>query len=62
MFLPISFKRMSYLRRDKLAAAKEKGYDIISYVSSKATTWPGLDVGENCFIFEGQHHPSPSLR
>ena len=52
MFLPISFKRMSHLRRDKLTAAKAKGYDIISYVSSKATTWPDLDVGENCFIFE----------
>lgn len=52
MFLPVSFKRMSHLRRSKLEAAKEKGYDIISYVSSKATTWPDLDVGENCFIFE----------
>ena len=52
MFLPISFKRMSHLRRRKYEAAKEKGYDLISYVSSKATTWPDLDVGENCFIFE----------
>ena len=52
MFLPISFKQMSHLRREKLEAAKQKGYPIISYVSSKATTWPDLDVGENCFIFE----------
>lgn len=52
MFLPISFKQMSYLRREKFEAAKEKGYELISYVSSKATTWPDLDVGENCFIFE----------
>ena len=52
MFLPISFKRMSHLRREKYEAAKEKGYHLISYVSSKATTWPDLDVGENCFIFE----------
>lgn len=52
MFLPISFKRMSHLRREKFEAAKEKGYDLVSYVSSKATTWPDLDVGENCFIFE----------
>ncbi|NJC26146.1 acetyltransferase [Neolewinella antarctica] len=52
MFLPVSFKQMSHLRREKFEAAKAKGYDIISYVSSKATTWPDLDVGENCFIFE----------
>lgn len=52
MFLPISFKRMSHLRRQKLEAARAMGYEIISYVSSKATTWPDLDVGENCFIFE----------
>ncbi|MGB5944420.1 MAG: acetyltransferase [Leeuwenhoekiella sp.] len=52
MFLPISFKRMSHLRREKYEAAKEKGYQLVSYVSSKATTWPGLDIGDNCFIFE----------
>ena len=52
MFLPISFKRMSHFRREKFEEAKAKGYDCISYVSSKATTWPGLKIGENCFIFE----------
>lgn len=52
MFLPISFKQMSYLRRNKFEAAKSKGYQCVSYISSKATTWPDLDVGENCFIFE----------
>jgi sugar O-acyltransferase (sialic acid O-acetyltransferase NeuD family) len=52
MFLPISFKQMSHLRREKYEAAKKKGYECISYVSSEATTWPDLDVGENCFIFE----------
>lgn len=52
MFLPISFKQMSHLRREKYEAAKAKGYVCVSYVSSKATTWPDLNVGENCFIFE----------
>ena len=52
MFLPISFKQMSHLRRRKYEAAKEKGYRLTSYVSSKATTWPDLDIGDNCFIFE----------
>ena len=52
MFLPISFKRMNHLRREKYEAAKQKGYDCITYISSKATTWPDLNIGENCFIFE----------
>ena len=32
MFVPISFKRMNHARADKLAEAKEKGYEIVSYV------------------------------
>ena len=52
LFLPISFKRMNGLRRDRFNAAKDMGYTCASYVSSKATTWPDLDIGENCFIFE----------
>ena len=52
LFLPISFKKMNHLRADKYASAKEKGYSCISYVSSKATTWPGFSCGENCFILE----------
>lgn len=52
MFLPISFKQMSYLRKEKFDEAKRKGYNCISYVSSKASIWPDLDIGENCFIFE----------
>ena len=52
MFIPISFKRMNHLRAEKFGAAKEKDYSLVSYVSSKATTWPGFECGENCFIFE----------
>ena len=52
MFLPISFKQMNYFRKAKFDEAKRKGYQCISYVSSKATTWPDLSIGENCFIFE----------
>lgn len=52
MFVPISFKRMGHLRAEKYRQAKDKGYRLISYVSSKATTWPGFACGDNCFIFE----------
>ena len=52
MFIPISFKKMNHVRAEKYASAKARGYELVSYVSSKATTWPGFTCGENCFIFE----------
>jgi sugar O-acyltransferase (sialic acid O-acetyltransferase NeuD family) len=52
MFIPMSFKKMNHQRADKYQQAKEKGYTLISYVSSKATVWPGFKCGENCFILE----------
>jgi sugar O-acyltransferase (sialic acid O-acetyltransferase NeuD family) len=52
MFLPISFKRMNLLRKERFEAARRMGYTCASYISSKATTWPGLKIGENVFIFE----------
>lgn len=52
LFLPISFKQMNRLRRARFEAAKAMGYTCASYVSTRATTWPDLCVGENCFIFE----------
>jgi sugar O-acyltransferase (sialic acid O-acetyltransferase NeuD family) len=52
MFIPMSFKKMNHARAEKYYAAKKKGYELISYVSSKATTFPGFECGDNCFILE----------
>ena len=52
LLLPISFKRMNHVRADRVAAAKAKGYELLSYVSSRATTFPGFECGENCVILE----------
>ena len=52
MFLPISFKKMGHLRAEKYGQARAKGFPLISYVSSKATVWPGFSCGDNCFILE----------
>jgi len=50
MFLSISFRGMNKLRAEKYYQAKAKGYQLVNYVSSKATTWPGLVIGDNCLI------------
>ena len=52
LFIPISFKRMNHARADKYYDARRRGYQLISYVSSRATVFPGFECGDNCFILE----------
>ena len=52
MFAPMSHARMNRTREGVYNSVKQKGYSCISYVSSKATVWPGAVIGENCFILE----------
>jgi sugar O-acyltransferase (sialic acid O-acetyltransferase NeuD family) len=51
-FVATSYARLNGVRAQKCAEAKAKGYRLTSYVSNKATTWPDLRVGDNCFILE----------
>jgi sugar O-acyltransferase (sialic acid O-acetyltransferase NeuD family) len=53
MMVAMQFGRVNRNRAEKYAQAEEKGYDFVSYVSSKAIIWPGLIVGKNCSITEG---------
>ena len=52
MFVALSYAKINAVRAEKCQEAKDKGYTLVSYVSSRATTFPGLEVGENCFILE----------
>lgn len=45
-------EKLQTLREAKYHQAKEAGYTLASYVSSKAVTWPDLQIGDNCFILE----------
>ena len=51
-FAPMTGRKMNQLRESIYLQAKDKGYELISYVSSKATVFPGATMGENCFILE----------
>lgn len=51
-FAPMSHRRMSRIRESIYQQIKAKGYELISYVSSKATTFPDFNCGDNCFILE----------
>ena len=52
MLVAVSYAKVNTIRTIKYEEAKVKGYKLISYVSSKATTWSDLSIGENCFILE----------
>jgi sugar O-acyltransferase (sialic acid O-acetyltransferase NeuD family) len=52
MSLPISYREVNRLRAGKYHEARAKGYRLINYVSSKASAWPGLEMGDNCIILE----------
>lgn len=52
LLIPLGFHAINGLRRDRYLAAKAQGYDFVSYVSSRASVWPDLNVGENCLIYE----------
>lgn len=50
-FAPMSPKNMNRDREAIYSAIKGKGYDCISYISSRATVFDN-EIGENCFILE----------
>jgi sugar O-acyltransferase (sialic acid O-acetyltransferase NeuD family) len=50
MHIAVGYSSLNRLRAERYHQAKAMGYQLISHVSSKATTWPGLIVGENCLI------------
>jgi sugar O-acyltransferase (sialic acid O-acetyltransferase NeuD family) len=52
LFAPLSQRRMGRLRESVYRQIKAKGYPLISYVSSRATIFPGVKIGENCYILE----------
>jgi len=52
LFIAVGYTALNEVRTIKYRHAKDKGYHLASYVSSKATVWPGLQVGENCLILE----------
>lgn len=51
-FVALSYSKLNVIRKEKFLAAKEKGYKLMSFISSRATVLNEGKIGENCFIFE----------
>jgi sugar O-acyltransferase (sialic acid O-acetyltransferase NeuD family) len=52
MFVAIGYKRVNKARAEVYETCKGKGYELITYINSKATHWGETEIGDNCFIFE----------
>jgi sugar O-acyltransferase (sialic acid O-acetyltransferase NeuD family) len=52
MLVAIGFSKVNQARAEIYQRCKALGYQLISYVSSKAVQWGHVSIGDNCFIFE----------
>lgn len=52
LFVAVSYGKLNGTRTAKASAARAMGYHLVSYVSSRATVFPDLTHGDNCFILE----------
>ena len=51
-FVAVSYAKLNAVRTGKVAALRDKGYKLASYVSSRASIFPGTVPGPNAFILE----------
>lgn len=51
-FVAVTFTALNRVRTRLVREAKQKGYALATYISSKAFVWRNVQIGENCFIFE----------
>jgi sugar O-acyltransferase (sialic acid O-acetyltransferase NeuD family) len=52
MFIALLYRDMNGVRADFYRRAKELGYRLATYVSSRAFVWRNAKLGDNCFVFE----------
>ena len=51
MFIALSYASLNKIRENKYNESKNKGYILLSYISSKAINF-SQSIGDNCFILE----------
>lgn len=51
MFIAVGQKGVNRVRASLCGEARSKGYELVTYISSRCTYW-GEYIGDNCFLFE----------
>jgi len=52
LFIAMSYSKMNKIRSQKYYESKQKGYELVSYISSRCSYLSQYQPGDNCFIFE----------
>ena len=52
VYVAVVYTQLNRLRARLMDDARNKGYALASYISSRAFVWPNVKLGEHCFIFE----------
>lgn len=52
VFVAITYGKLNRIRARIYKTVKQKGYRVVSYISSKAFVWKNVRIGENVFVFE----------
>lgn len=52
MLVAVGYQDLNHFRARKYEEAKAKGYELISYVSSRASNLSNIEIGDNCMVLE----------
>lgn len=52
MFVAVGFSKLNRIRTDIYALCKSRGYELITYINSRAFHFDDIEIGDNCFVFE----------
>lgn len=52
LFIAIGYSALNRIRKEKYEQALQQGYELASYISSRATVLNEGRIGKNCFILE----------
>jgi sugar O-acyltransferase (sialic acid O-acetyltransferase NeuD family) len=52
VYVATVYTQLNRLRARLSQEAKQKGFKLASYISSRAFVWSNVELGEHCFIFE----------
>ncbi len=55
IFIALGYAKINKVRAEKYHQAKNKGYKLVNYISSIATVFDNVEIGDNCFILEGNN-------
>jgi sugar O-acyltransferase (sialic acid O-acetyltransferase NeuD family) len=52
LFVAVGYSRMNAFRAERCARARAMGYELVTHVSPRASTWPDLALGDNCLVMD----------